>query len=160
VIGDVPSDFAERVAATGASVSEISGRRDMHLVVLGEKKGEAARQEVARLVGGHALVEHVLTDEDGARLLPTGSVRAVFRTPHDEAELKRFAKRHRAAFVKRNRWQPKIAEFRVQPGDPRAVLELAEAMTRDKAVENAWPDVLASFKRETTGTQPRSPEPL
>jgi hypothetical protein len=153
VIGEVPSDFAERVAATGASVSDISGHQDMRLVALGEGKGaEAARHDVAALAGGHALVEPLLTDESGARLVPTGSVRAHFHAPQSEADLKRFALRYNADFVSRNRWQPKIAEFRIRPEDPRSVVEFADAVARDQAVEDAWPDVLASFKREAGGT--------
>jgi hypothetical protein len=152
VIGEVPDDFAERVAATGASVSDISGHRDMRLVALGEGQGgDDARHDVAALAGGHALVEPVLTDESGARLVPTGSVRAQFRAPQSEADLKRFAMRHNADFVSRNRWQPRIAEFRIRPEDPRSVVEVADAVARDQAVENAWPDVLASLKREATG---------
>jgi hypothetical protein len=151
VIGEVPSDFAKRVAATGGSVSDVSGHRDMRLVALGEgKEGEAARHEVAALARGRALVEPVLTDEHGARLLPTGSVRASFHAPQSEAQLKRFAERYKADFVARNRWQPRIAEFRIRPDDPRSVVELADAVAQDGAVENAWPDVLASFKREAT----------
>jgi hypothetical protein len=153
VIGEVPADFAERVAEIGASVSDVSGHRDMRLVALGEgKEGEAARHEVAALARGHALVEPVLTDESGARLLPTGSVRANFHAPQSEAELKRFAERYNADFVARNRWQPRIAEFRIRPDDPRSVIEFADAVAQDGTVENAWPDVLASFKREATGT--------
>jgi hypothetical protein len=153
VIGEVPDDFAERVAATGASVSDISGHRNMRLVALGEGKGaDAARHDFAALAGGYALVEPVLTDESGARLLPTGSVRANFHAPQSEAQLKRFAERYNADFVARNRWQPRIAEFRIRPDDPRSVVELADAVAQDGAVENAWPDVLASFKREATDT--------
>ncbi|HET6469337.1 MAG TPA: hypothetical protein VFG43_13270 [Geminicoccaceae bacterium] len=152
VIGEVPSDFAERVAETGASVGDIAGHRDMRLVTLGEEKGaDALRHEVSRLAGGQALVEPVLTDESGARLLPTGGVRARFHAPQSEAELRHFAQRYGAVFVSRNRWQPSIAEFRIRPDDPRSVVELSDAMARDRAVENAWPDVLASFKREAAG---------
>lgn len=152
VIGEVPADFAERVAASGASVSDVAGHQDMRLVALGEPKGmQAARHEVAALAGGQALVEPVLTDESGAQLLPTGSVRAHFRAPQSEAELERFARRYGADFVARSRWQPAIAEFRIRPHDPRSVVEVADAVARDGAVENAWPDVLASFKREASG---------
>jgi len=78
-------------------------------------------------------------------------VRAHFRAPQSEAELERFAQRYGAEFVARSRWQPSIAEFRIRPDDPRSVVEVADAVARDGAVENAWPDVLASFKREVSG---------
>ena len=153
VIGEVPSDFAERVAATGASVKEVSGHRDVRLVALGAEKGaQAARLELAALAGGQALVEPVLTDESGAQLLPTGTVRAHFHTPQSEAELRRFARRYGAEFVARNRWRPNIADFRIRPDDPRSVLEVADAVASDGAVENAWPDVLADFRRAPAGT--------
>ena len=47
-----------------------------------------------------------------------------------------------------DKWQPKVSDFTLTPNDDRTVVDIAEALSHDKDVEAAWPDVLGSFKRE------------
>ena len=116
-----------------------------------EAKAEEPRKLFRKLndiVGDNAVVAPVLVDQDGNRLFPTGRLQVRFKDASDESWLSDFAARHGLDFVKSNRWAPQQAEFAVRPSDSRFLPEIAAAVAGDKAVETAWPDVRAAYRRE------------
>lgn len=132
----------------GAKVSRPSANHDLTLVDVGSASGGAdkERTKLVRLLGP-LVVENVLEDQDGNRLIPTGKVRVHFHKPPTPSMLTAFAERHAVGLEKQNRWQPLEADFAVKPGDVRSLPEIVKALTEDDSVETATPEVLAAFHR-------------
>ena len=146
IIGDTPSDFESKVSsAIGGTVEPVAGRTGM--VVVRGVKGDEDRRRLADLAGG-AGVQPLLRDASGAELLPTGQLRVTFVEPPSDESLRHFSAKHQVKLAARNKWQPKVSDFTLTPNDDRTVVDIAEALSHDKDVEAAWPDVLGSFKRE------------
>lgn len=146
VIGDTPSDFESKVSSEiGGTVELVAGRTG--IVVVRGVKGDEHRRRLSRLAGG-AAVQPLLRDASGAELLPTGQLRVTFLEPPSDESLRRFSAKHHVKLASRNKWQPKISDFTLTPNDERTIVDIAEALSDDKEVEAAWPDVLSSFKRE------------
>lgn len=146
VVGDTPSDFESKVSsAIGGTVERVAGRSGM--VVVRGVQGDEHRRRLAELAGG-AAVQPLLCDASGAELLPTGQLRVTFLEPPSDESLRRFSAKHHVKLASRNKWQPKISDFTLTPNDERTIVDIAEALSDDKDVEAAWPDVLGSFKRE------------
>jgi len=149
VIGAISDEMRSRLAkAANGTIAPMANVADTLLVQA--KPGDPRKlfEKLNDVVGEKAVVAPVLVDEEGQRLFPTGHVQVRFKTPADDELLAAFAERHRLQLTKRNRWAPQQAEFAVKPDDPRYLPEITRAVQAEPAVDDAWPDVRAAFRRQ------------
>jgi hypothetical protein len=105
-------------------------------------------EQINKVVGTEGVVAPMLADDEGNRLLPTGTMQVRFKSAPSDDLLADFAKRHKVELAQRNKWSPQQAEFAVRTDDLRYFPDVAAELEKDKTVVSAWPDVRAAFRRE------------
>jgi hypothetical protein len=118
--------------------------------VVEAKSGDprAICEKVSEIVGNEGIVAPLLVDDEGHQLIPTGHLQVRFKQPPTDDSLAAFAQQHRLSAANRNKWNPKQVEFALRSNADQYWPDAADEIASDTAVEAAWPDVMASFKRE------------
>jgi hypothetical protein len=148
VIGAISDETKSRLTkAVRGKLDKVSEAPLTH--VLETKSGDlrALSDRINKVVGTEGVVAPLLTDDDGNRLFPTGSLQVRFKDQPSDDQLAGFAKRHKVKLKQRNRWAPRQAEFTIGSDDTRYFLDIAAELEDDDHVVNAWPDVQAAFRR-------------
>jgi hypothetical protein len=149
--------IGELSAATRSRLEEIARKRlETHsgvgdaVVIHGDSSDPRSFwAEIKQVVGDEALVAPLLSDEGGHRLVPTGHLQVRFKTEPSDDELAAFADQYGLTLASRNDWSRAQAEFTIGPKDTRYPPDIVNRIAGDKNVRAAWPDVKASYKRES-----------
>ena len=147
VIGRLSEAAQSRLAAAGARAAPVPGVADASVVRTKPGDPRALREKIRRAAGDEVLVVPVLIGEGGERFIPTGEIVVRFKRALDAGELAQFARRHEVGAGVRNKWSPRQAAFAVRGDDARFLPEIVARIAADAAVDAAWPDTRAHFRR-------------
>jgi hypothetical protein len=134
----------------GSSVERLAGEPVTLLVHLAPGSDEELSSrvgELRRALRGRARIYPLLYDPAGNPAIPTGRVQVRFKGPVSDAQVARFAARHRLTAVRRNDFQPEQVEF--EPADPELV-HLPDAVddaSADEQVSLAWPETRSRYRK-------------
>lgn len=147
VIGRLSEAAQSRLAAAGAQAAPVPGVADASVVRTKPGDPRALREKIRHAVGDEVLVVPVLIGEGGERLIPTGEIVVRFKRALDDGELAQFAQRQGLGAGVQNKWSPRQAAFAVRGDDARFLPEIVARIAADEAVDAAWPDTRAHFRR-------------
>ena len=147
IIGRLSEAAQSRLAAAGAQAAALPGVADASVVRAKAGDPRALREKIRRAVGGEVLVVPVLIGEGGERFIPTGEIVVRFKHALDAGEFAQFARRHGLGAGVRNKWSPRQGAFAVRGDDARFLPEIVARIAADEAVDAAWPDTRAHFRR-------------
>lgn len=144
-----PNDKAEvssRLASIG-SVEELD--EDTLLLRLTNKVSEPEAQwrQLSELVGPLAMVQPVLSDEQGHTQFPTGDVTVRFLKKPSDKQLKEFATKYRLQLRDRNEFVPEQAAFHVDDPNATYLPNLVEEISADKKIKSAWANTRSRYRR-------------
>lgn len=147
-----PKNDREKVKKTlknFGDVEEVKGSDDLLLVRLPEETAAPRKvlRSIQKKLGNAGVVHHVLIDEGGHHLYPTGEISVRFQHTPSDAELKKFAAAHKLRLHSRNEYVPQQAIFEPVNLTDRDVLELVEEVSQDKKTQLAWPNTLSHYDR-------------
>ena len=147
-----PKNDREKVQETlkdFGEVEEIKGSDDLLLVRLPEETATPKKtlRSIQKKLGSAGVVHHVLVDEGGHHLYPTGEINVRFQKTPSDAELKKFAAAHKLRLQSRNEYVPQQAIFEPIDLKDRDVLEAVEEVSQDKKTQLAWPNTLSRYDR-------------
>jgi hypothetical protein len=131
-----------------ASVEPIAGSSDLVLVRVPATRGSAreAWQRVNDQLAGGTSVQPVFLDADGRPQYPTGEVSVRFRSAVSDAELDRFAARHKLRVLRRNDFVPEQVVFApVESSD--YLPDVVDALEASAETRMAWPNTVAKYER-------------
>jgi hypothetical protein len=149
VIGSLSKATQDRLEkAAGGKFAKVADSPLTHMVETSGGDLRKFSERINKVVGTEGVVAPMLADDEGNRLLPTGTMQVRFKSPPTDDLLAAFAKRHKVELAQRNKWSPQQAEFAVRTDDLRYFPDVAAELEKDKTVVSAWPDVRAAFRRE------------
>ena len=150
VIGRLSEAAQSRLVAAGARAAPVPGVADASFVTTKAGDPRALHDKIRRAVGDEGLVVPVLIGEGGERFIPTGEIVVRFKRVLKAGELAQFALRHGLGAGACNKWAPRQAAFAVRGDDARFLPEIVARIAADEAVDAAWPDTRAHFRRAMT----------
>lgn len=149
VIGSLSKATQDRLEkAANGKFAKVADSPLTHMVEISGGDLRKFSERINKVVGTEGVVAPMLADDEGNRLLPTGTMQVRFKSPPSDDLLADFAKRHKVELAQRNKWSPQQAEFAVRTDDLRYFPDVAAELEKDKTVVSAWPDVRAAFRRE------------
>jgi hypothetical protein len=147
VTGGRPDSIAARVGDR-ASVEPIAGSSDLVLVRLPAARGSAreAWQRVHDQLAGGTAVQPVFFDAEGQPQYPTGEVSVRFRSSVSDADLDRFAARHKLRVLRRNEFVPEQVVF-APIGESHYLPDVIAALESSAETRMAWPNTIGKYER-------------
>jgi hypothetical protein len=141
---------AQQHALAEAARGTATAMPDVRNTLLVQARPGSARKLVGRLnavVGNAAVVLPVLLDSEGQRFYPTGTTRVLFKARPSRDVIAEFARQHGLGRARRNDWSPRQIAFAVRADDTRFLVDIVKAIDADPAVEQAWADTRATYRR-------------
>ncbi len=141
------------LAPLGVAYHEIVDREPKLIILVAlsncDPDPHRALREVQTKVRGLGHAQRAFRDDNGAKLLPTGTIQIRFNETPTDKDMNAFSKRAGLRVLERNEFQPAQAAFEPVDADNANLEEEIGKVVKHPEVRKAWPEVLSKYHRSS-----------